>query len=535
MTAAPGEPAKSRYLTPLLIALLAACIVRFWIVPLPSSFWVDEMVTSFVIHYGPKHASLTVAPQVTETIYYSIPKAAEALFGFSEVVYRVPSVLLMAAALFFIAQLAARLIHPQAVWFAVFACLSLKGFNYQAADARPYAMGTAVASAALWFEIRWLDRGRWSDGLIFTALAAVLWRVHLIYWPFYAIFAGYAIWRIFERKTPVTWLRAASIFVLLALALVPVALRALALARAAGAHVIVPQPTFRELRSSYHFLLAFICCGVPWFLAWFFQWPRQAYARLLSAGGVLLAWWLWFPLALFLYSRVTGNSVFVPRYLSLVLPGTGLAATLLVACFIPEKTWRPMAAALGIGVLLFMGQWSVAFPRHDNSNWREAAQTIKALNLTPATPVIYPSPFIEAKSPVWRPDYPLPGFLYCHLLIYPVGGTPFLFPFERSSEAERYAADLSEQTLSSADRFLIYGGDRNVLGWQKWFRQRPEFHDWHSRRLGPFGDVEVALFESPRRPINSLLAFAPCDRSPAPARSACASPASARVVSPQLQ
>ncbi len=51
--------------------------------PLPSSFWVDEMVSAFVIHFGPEHPSLAVAPQVTETVYYWLPRAAEALFGFS--------------------------------------------------------------------------------------------------------------------------------------------------------------------------------------------------------------------------------------------------------------------------------------------------------------------------------------------------------------------------------------------------------------------------------------------------------------------
>jgi hypothetical protein len=54
-----GTPQK---VTLLLAVLLAACIVRFWLMPLPTSFWVDEMVTAFVIHYGAGHPSLTVAP-----------------------------------------------------------------------------------------------------------------------------------------------------------------------------------------------------------------------------------------------------------------------------------------------------------------------------------------------------------------------------------------------------------------------------------------------------------------------------------------
>jgi hypothetical protein len=121
------------------------------------------------------------------------------------------------------------------------------------------------------------------------------------------------------------------------------------------------------------------------------------------------------------------------------------------------------------GSAVIYGPLEDAAPRHDNSNWKEAARQIESLNLFTAAPVIYPSPFIEAKSPVWKPDYPLPGFLYCHLLVYPVGGKPYPFPFERSSEADAYAAELAWSTLPSAGRFLIYGGDRNVWAWQNWF------------------------------------------------------------------
>ena len=489
---------SSKYLGLALILLLAVCILRFWLIPLPTSFWVDEMVTAFVIHYGVSHPSLAVAPQVTETIYYSLPKAAEALFGFSEAIYRIPSLIAVAIALFLVARLAMRLIHPESGWFAVFACLSLAGFNYEAADARPYGLGTAVFAAALWFLIRWLDSARWSDALLFAACAALLWRVHLIYWPFYVVFGVYAIWRLAASETTVTWACAALIFALVGLALIPVALRALAIDREAHAHVIIPLPRFRDLQKSYHFVLVAICGAGTWLIGRFFRWPLKTTAvRSGATMAMILGWWLWHPLALFVYSWVTGNSVFVPRYLSLELPGTALAATLAAASFVPERAWKPLAAVLGTGVLLAVGVWKGWHVRHDNSNWQQAARQINALNLSPATPVIYPSPFIEAKPPVWRPDYPLPGFLYCHLLVYPVAGKPYLFPFERSPEADQYAAALSTGVLSSAPRFLIYGGDRNVVTWRKWFSTREELADWHSRRLGPFGDVEVVVFENP--------------------------------------
>src|SRR5580658_7177761 len=172
--------------------LVALCILRLWILPLFSSFWVDEMATSFVVTHGANDATLKVAPQVPMSIYYVLPRETAPLFGLRELGYRLPSLLAMLAALWLIGRIAGRLIHPDAAWFTVFACLALRGFNYQAADARPYALGTCVLCLSAWLLIRWLDSNRWLDAVLFVGCASLLWRVHLVFWPFYAIFAVYA-------------------------------------------------------------------------------------------------------------------------------------------------------------------------------------------------------------------------------------------------------------------------------------------------------------------------------------------------------
>ena len=110
------KPARSVWLG----LLFAVCVARLWLTALPSSFWVDETVTAFVVE-RPHDPSLAAAPQVPASIYYWLPRIAVWLGGASEVVYRIPSVLAMLAAIWIVARLAARLIHPQAGWFAAFA------------------------------------------------------------------------------------------------------------------------------------------------------------------------------------------------------------------------------------------------------------------------------------------------------------------------------------------------------------------------------------------------------------------------------
>jgi hypothetical protein len=214
---------------------------------------------------------------------------------------------------------------------------------------------------------------------------------------------------------------------------------------------------------------------------------------------LVLAWWLCQPLALYGFSWLTGNSVFVTRYLSIMLPGVALSATALAARAIPPAQWKRLAALVGAGALLLQGQWTRVWPVHEHSDWRGAARQVNALVLGPATPVVCPSPFIEARPPVWRPDYPLPGFLYSQLPVYPIAGKPILFPFATSPEAEAYAATLTRETLSSSRRFLIYGGNGPATFWSKWFAARPELAGWSYARHA-HGDVDVVEFNAPNAP-----------------------------------
>jgi hypothetical protein len=463
--------------------------------PLPSSFWVDEMGTAFVVQHGASDPSLRVAPQVPASIYYVLPSAADHFFGLSETAYRVPSFLAMVVALWLIARIGAMLIHPDAGWFAAFACLSLHGFNYQAADARPYALGTCVACASLWFLIRWLESARVRDAILFVALASVLWRVHLTFWPLYGVFAIYTLARLFAKDTKVGWFRAGAAFVVLGVTLLPVLKGALALYHQAGAHVVVPPPSFADLTNSLKPGLIMGFCAVAALLNRWLHWPRVEDTPGWVPLSLILGWWLCHPLGLFAFSWLTGNSVYVARYLFVALPGAALMATVAAAAFVPHQYWKPVAAALGFGVLLFLGAWGHFWPPHHNSNWRLAAQRLNAESLGKDAPVLCPSPFIEARPPVWQPNYPTTDFLYAPLAVYPVHGHTYPFPFESSPDAEAFAAGLSQQTLSSSDRFAIYGGDQAVRFWRNWFAARPELAEWRIRRLGPFGDVDVIMFE----------------------------------------
>lgn len=473
--------------------LLLLAITRLWIEPIRSSFWVDEMVTVFVVHHGASDPSLAIAPQVSKSIYYNVARAADTIFGVSEDGYRIPSILFAALALLLVGRLAARLIHPHAGWFAAFACLALRGFNQESSDARPYAMGFCIVAAAFLFLVRWLDSGKWLDAAGFVICGALVWRVHLLFWPIYLAFGLYAVVRMVRGETSVSRTRALSVFALLGLALLPQVIEALSLYREAGRHAFADAPSLRELIDALKWKLILQCGAGAWIVALALRW-KQASKFPWAAASLIAGWWLIHPLCLFVLSWITGNSVFVPRYLSPALPGAALAATFVASRFVPPVQWNRATLAFAAAVCLLMGRWGRLPP--SGSDWRDAAVAVNRLGAD--TPVVCPSPFVEAVSPAWRPDYPLPGFLYAHLPVYPLNGKQILFPFKDSPEAEQYAVALSRNVFPSAGRFAIYGGRGNVRYWRHWFEARPELAGWTNQRIGSFGDVDVVLFERPR-------------------------------------
>lgn len=259
-----------------LAALFGLCIARLWLVPLPSSFRVDELETVFVAAH-PRHPSLGNALEAFESIYYYLPRAAHALTGSSETSYRLPSMLAMAIALGLIARLAARLIHPRAGWFAVFTCFMLRGIDYHAIDARPYALGIMVSAVAVFLLVRWLDSARWSDAALFALSAALVWRVHLVYWPFYIVMAVYAFSRIISGGTAARWPQWVLTGAVVALSPVPQAMDALTLAHGAAAHVIAPPPTLRIFLHELHWNVPVLCGAAGWLFAKWRGWagPSQ--------------------------------------------------------------------------------------------------------------------------------------------------------------------------------------------------------------------------------------------------------------------
>jgi hypothetical protein len=187
--------------------------------------------------------------------------------------------------------------------------------------------------------------------------------------------------------------------------------------------------------------------------------------------------------------------LFIARYYSPALPGVALAVTAVVALYLPPARWKQASVLLAVVSLIAAGHWNTLWPDHFPDTWRQASLEEDLAADEPDIPVIAVSPYVEAQPPTWSPDYPLPGFLYAPLFVYPLRGKVYPFPFVRSEEAERYAAGLLRDTLRKRSRFIVYGAGRNTASWVLWFSKRPELAGWR-QIVNSAKAIEVAVFEN---------------------------------------
>jgi mannosyltransferase len=150
----------SRITTGVLRVLITVAVVRFWLMPLHTSFWTDETGTFWTIKDGLRSMfeRIELWPN-TSPLFGIIAWLAYRAGDRHEYAMRLPSVLAMAAAAWLLSRLAVRLLGSGSALPVVAVFISLQPVNLGAAEARPYALVFALGTGATLALVKWLDTG----------------------------------------------------------------------------------------------------------------------------------------------------------------------------------------------------------------------------------------------------------------------------------------------------------------------------------------------------------------------------------------
>ena len=477
-----------------LIAFICLVAIRFWIPPLASSLALDETGTYWTIQKGLSEIPSRSYSPPQSTVYFLIAGLAVALGGTSEVVLRLPSVIAMGLAAFVLYRLGKRLLGADAALWATLIFVCSQDIAYAASDARAYALAVLATIAAVLFLVRWLESGRYTDGLYYAVFASLTVYLHYLFavmFLVHAVYAGYA----FKKRRVVGLSGLCAIGAVSGILLLPLAPGLAKLVSHGSIYSFASNPDVSRLFQmlSPAVLTGSILAGL--LLASFVPPAGQSSAPLERPDSILLLilWAVLPPLLLFAFSKLTPFKVFVPHYVLCQWPGMALLAAWALQSIRPAHKQVIVAATLVIGSLIALGSIRhVTFP-HSGENWRDAIGAAASIARGTHIPVLLQSGFkLPVQQALYSDDLAASRFL-SPVSRYPIAGDVIPLPYRPDREGEPYLQNLATNTLEHTDRFLLLTRADDGL-FAAWFEGRFA-GSFVSTPIGDYGAVSLILFQ----------------------------------------
>lgn len=447
-------------------ALALSGAVATWFLTIRSAFWLDETISYWEISGGLRE--IWARQDVSFPAYFYILWATKAIFGSSEAVLRIPSVLAMLAATYVAYRIGRELFSPDvAAIVTVLFCLH-PIVAFEAVDARPYAFAVLLLNCAILSFFRWMKTNSTRYAILFGSSAAGIFYFHYLFGVVLPAFALAFIvltrgqWRRYAPKLAA----AGAPFLLMML---PVIAPLLFLFRTSQTQVYESAPELSDLVSTVApgHVLALLFVAVV-FTALMLRKMENPSEELLRTS--LLCFLFAVVPLMFLYdvSALTSVHVFVARYRLVAVPGVALCWGFLVSCVASKKIRVGFCAALAL--LTFSGfsfatlstegahgySWKYALQVADKSAAFDHAPLLICSDLTESNFQPMPADVYKAKSPVFAPIF----YYRVHSRIVPL-------PRALNGEAMKQVNKFLATATPARERFLVLGyvASKETLSW----------------------------------------------------------------------
>jgi hypothetical protein len=468
---------------------LALCgSVAMWFLTIRSAFWLDETVSYWEISGG--FREIWARQSVSFPAYFYILWATKSLFGSSEVVLRMPSVLAMLAAAYVAYRIARELFSPDvaAIVTVVFCLHPIVAF--EAVDARPYAFAVLLVNCAILSFLRWMKTNSTRYAILFGASAAGIFYFHYLFGVVLPAFAlGFIVLRRWRWKSYVSKLGAASAPFLLMM--FPVIAPLLFLFRTSQSQVYESAPKLSDLLSTAApgHVLALLFVGVVFTAAMLrkLENPDEEFLR----TGLVCLFLAAVPLV-FLYdvSALTSVHVFVARYRLVAVPGVVLCWGFLVSCLASKAIRVGFCAAL---VALTFSGFPFATLSMDNAHgysWKYALQVADKSAAFDNAPLLLCSDLTESNfEPMPADVYAATSAAFAPIFYYKVHSRVVPLPRALNGEAVAQINKFLATATPARQRFLVLGYVASEETFS-WITERTK-HSYVARNLGRTDGVTV--------------------------------------------
>ncbi len=435
----------------LVVLLIVVTSGRLWLPQLGASFWLDETGTAWLIQGDFWTAmSRSVQFQGGHTLFVVVEWLVKQFTGLREIGLRMPSVLGMAGATYFIYLLGRRLYDNWVGLFGALFFVCLPAVAFAASDARPYALALMGLTGSTLALVRWLDEQNTGRAVVYAATFAATVLLHYLFLLALVSHATYLLhWkRAGRRLEPRNLAIVVGFGVLFLLPGLPAFLRIL------GERSSLSNPYPSEPHDIFNFVLPpdlVQLLAVAFLIAALVVGTRLRTAGYRAGMLTLLVAWVAIPaVTLYEISTRTATYVLVPRYFLMVTP----ALALLVAAGVRQL--RATGAQIVVmGLVAILAFRSFATTTHTLEDWRAAAATERSIVTDASTPVLLFSGLIEANQISWLSDPEKASYLNAPAAMYPMNGRLIPTPFRLEGDGVAYMNRIVEEELILSPRFVL--------------------------------------------------------------------------------
>lgn len=448
--------------------LFAIALVRCWLMPLRSGFWLDETGTYYMISGNWNQFLERMSVTIQSPLYCGMLWLVYHGVGSSGLILRTPSILAMALAAFLLYRLTARLIYPAAGLTATLIFIAARETGHLAYQARPYSLMIAVVLASVLYFWRWLDKRHGLDGALCIVFLAAAFYSHptcgLMVFVYALVIAREAL-----SERTLAWKQIALGVALLAILCFPVLPYYRSAAGSASTFSFAASPDLTGVFDFFNGInggALILGVAVMYLIFSRVEWLAPPVSR---RSGLMVTTWLTLPPGILLaVAMLTPAKLFVPRYYAYILPAIGLAFAMFVCCV--KHSHQRMTLVSVVALSLVIVTWGRALWPSFGVDWRETAAILRQQAYAPNAPIFVKSGFIEAQSLQWLNDEVRLGFLLAPIHMYPIPGAIVALPYRPSAGFDVYMAN-AVRGLASREEFFVVDGDQSDQ-WQRWFRLR---------------------------------------------------------------
>jgi mannosyltransferase len=477
-----------------LAAIVVIAAIRLWILPLDSSFWLDECGTVWAISGGPGDIFRRSLLLLQSPLYCLISWMATVPAGLSETALRLPSLIAICAAAFLLYRLGCELFDHETALLSVPIFMSVPAVAFAGVDARPYAAALVAVIVAMKALVTWLETRRLRHAVAYAIAAALTIHFQLLFTYMLAIHAVYAVFRMRSVGRP-DWRQIAIAGGIGSLVLSPLLMhfRKLLFEREELSYN-GPASILAQLFAYSGMMVAvFLIAGIAVAVA--FE-PRCLRSKVAVERHALILCLLWMAgpvILLFAASRLTGVNVFVGRYLIAAAPGLAL----MLAHFIRgiDPAWCRYLAA---GVCLIVATvFNFNMSPRSGEDWRSASRAANLAASSAASsdvPLLLYSGLLETASltKIDQPEHR--GYMSLPLAAYSVNAPVIVLPYDASDRSVNHLRSAHAPSLHKAETllFMLRHWD-GALPWLE--RIKSEFPEFHGRRIWHSGGLSLWRFD----------------------------------------